>query len=170
MRQRTWMNGLIGAISLVTLAASPAWSHGDDDPTKKRATKPTQLQQVETAFGKTGDPKKISRTIRVGMDDTMRFSPKDITLKQGDTVRFVAKNGGKMMHEMVVGTMAELKEHGQLMKKFPDMEHDEPYMAHVKPGYSEEIVWQFTKRGEFYYACLIPGHFEAGMIGKIVVR
>jgi uncharacterized cupredoxin-like copper-binding protein len=74
------------------------------------------------------------------------------------------------MHEMVLGTLAELREHGELMKKFPDMEHDEPYMAHVKPGNTEDIVWQFTRPGEFYYACLIPGHFEAGMIGKIAVR
>jgi uncharacterized cupredoxin-like copper-binding protein len=170
MQRRSWTNAIAGAISLMTLAAGPAWSHGDDDHANKRARKPTQLEQVETAFGKTGDPKKVSRTISVGMDDTMRFSPKDISIKQGDTVKLVAKNGGKMMHEMVLGTMAELKEHGELMKKFPDMEHDEPYMAHVKPGNTEEVVWQFTKRGEFYFACLIAGHFEAGMVGKIVVR
>ena len=56
-----------------------------------------------------------------------------------------------------------------MMKKFPGMEHDEPYMAHVSPGKTDEIVWHFTKAGEFFYACLLPGHLEAGMIGKIVV-
>jgi uncharacterized cupredoxin-like copper-binding protein len=50
------------------------------------------------------------------------------------------------------------------------MEHDEPYMAHVAPGKTQRIVWHFTQTGEFYYGCLIPGHFEAGMIGRIVVR
>jgi uncharacterized cupredoxin-like copper-binding protein len=78
-------------------------------------------------------------------------------------------NSGKLMHEMVIGTMKELREHAELMRKFPGMEHDEPYMAHVAPGQDETIVWQFTKAGEFHYACLIPGHLEAGMIGKVEV-
>jgi uncharacterized cupredoxin-like copper-binding protein len=100
----------------------------------------------------------------------MRFSPETLEIRRGDIVRFEAKNGGKIMHEMVIGTMDELKKHAELMRKHPGMEHDEPYMAHVAPGKIENMVWQFTKAGEFYYACLIPGHFEAGMIGKIVVR
>jgi uncharacterized cupredoxin-like copper-binding protein len=100
----------------------------------------------------------------------MRFSPGAITLKAGDMVRFEVKNSGKTMHEMVLGTMEELKQHADLMRKHPGMEHDEPYMAHVAPGKTERIVWHFTKPGEFYYGCLIPGHFEAGMIGKITVR
>jgi uncharacterized cupredoxin-like copper-binding protein len=94
----------------------------------------------------------------------------DMVVNKGDTVRFVVRNDGKVMHEMVIGTMKELKEHAELMRKFPDMEHDEPYMAHVAPGKTGEIMWQFTRAGEFYYACLLPGHMEAGMIAKITVR
>jgi uncharacterized cupredoxin-like copper-binding protein len=82
----------------------------------------------------------------------------------------LVRNDGKIMHEMVIGTMKELKEHAELMKKFPGMEHDEPYMAHVAPSKRGEIVWQFTRAGEFFYACLIPGHLEAGMIAKITVK
>jgi uncharacterized cupredoxin-like copper-binding protein len=74
------------------------------------------------------------------------------------------------MHEMVIGTLKDLKAHAELMKKFPGMEHDEPYMAHVAPGRRQSIVWQFTKLGDFHYACLIPGHLEAGMIAKIKVE
>ena len=80
------------------------------------------------------------------------------------------KNSGKVMHEMVIGSMKELKEHAEMMKKHPGMEHDEPYMAHVGPGKSETITWQFTKTGEFHFGCLIPGHFEAGMVGMITVK
>ena len=94
----------------------------------------------------------------------------DIVVNKGDTVRFVVRNDGKVMHEMVIGTMQELKEHAELMRKYPGMEHDEPYMAHVAPGKTGEIVWQFTKAGEFHYACLLPGHMEAGMIAKIIVK
>lgn len=100
----------------------------------------------------------------------MRFSPAVLNVKLGETIRFRLKNTGKTMHEMVIGTLPDLKEHAEVMKKFPDMEHEEPYMAHVKPGATEEIVWQFNRPGEFTYACLIPGHFEAGMIGKAIVK
>ena len=55
------------------------------------------------------------------------------------------------------------------MVKFPNMEHDEPYMAHVKPGESGEIVWTFNRPGDFDFACLIAGHYQAGMVGKIKV-
>lgn len=125
---------------------------------------------VETDFGRSGDPKKVVRTVTVDMADTMRFTPAVLTIKRGETVRFVVRNRGKVMHEMVIGTMQELTEHAEQMKKHPHMEHDEPYMAHVAPGKQESIVWQFTKAGEFHFGCLVPGHFEAGMVGRIVVR
>ena len=127
------------------------------------------ISTEEWAFGREGDPKKITRSIRVDMSDSMRFTPAGLMVRQGETIRFDVRNSGKTMHEMVIGTMKELKDHAELMKKHPGMEHDEPYMAHVAPGKTERIVWQFTRPGEFYYGCLIPGHFEAGMIGKINV-
>jgi uncharacterized cupredoxin-like copper-binding protein len=127
-------------------------------------------QLVETAFGRTGDPKRVARTIRVTMADTMRFTPASIEVKRGETIRFVVTNSGKVMHEMVLGTMRDMKDHAELMRKHPGMVHDEPYMAHVAPGKTADIVWQFTTAGEFHYGCLIPGHLEAGMVGKITVR
>lgn len=127
------------------------------------------ISTEEKSFGREGDPKKATRTIKVDMSDKMRFDPASITVKRGETVRFRVTNSGKTMHEMVLGTMDELKQHAEMMRKHPGMEHDEPYMAHVAPGKSERIVWTFTKPGEFYYGCLIPGHFEAGMMGKVAV-
>jgi uncharacterized cupredoxin-like copper-binding protein len=121
------------------------------------------------AFGKQGTARKATRTITIDMHDSMRFGPADIAVREGDTVRFVVVNQGAMMHEMVLGTMEELKSHGETMRKHPGMAHDAPYMAHVSPGKKAELVWQFTKAGEYYYACLIPGHFEAGMVGRIRV-
>lgn len=124
---------------------------------------------AETPFGKAADPKKAARTVRVEMADTMRFTPAEITVKRGDTVRFVATNQGQVMHEMVLGTMKELREHAEMMRKHPGMEHDEPHMLHVGPGKTGEMGWRFTRAGEFYYGCLVPGHFEAGMVGRIKV-
>jgi uncharacterized cupredoxin-like copper-binding protein len=123
----------------------------------------------EKAFGRKGDAKKVSRTIDVDMSDAMRFAPAELTIKQGETIRFRVKNSGKVMHEMVLGTMQDLKAHADMMKKQPGMAHDESSMVHVAPGKTQTLVWQFTKAGEFHYGCLVPGHFEAGMVGKLTV-
>ncbi len=158
---------LIATSIALSLVSTSALAHGE----KQHARKFSALQlSEEHSFGKAGDPKKVTRTINFNMTDNMRFSPAQITVKQGETIRFVAKNDGKIMHEMVIGTMKELKAHAEQMKKFPGMEHDEPYMAHVAPGKTEEIIWQFTKAGNIDFACLIAGHFEAGMVGKITVK
>jgi uncharacterized cupredoxin-like copper-binding protein len=103
------------------------------------------------------------------MTDKMRFNPEKLEVKQGETIKFVIKNGGKVMHEMVLGTKKDLDEHAAMMVKFPGMEHEEPYMAHVGPGKSGEIIWTFNKLGTFDYACLIAGHYQAGMVGKVTV-
>ena len=160
---RTWRSVLAAALTAFALSAH---GHGDAKHAKKEA-KPVSTE--EHAFGREGDPGKATRTVRVDMSDKMRFTPSSLTIKQGETVKFVVRNSGKTMHEMVLGTMKELKEHAEVMRKHPTMEHDEPYMAHVAPGKTETIVWQFSRPGEFYYGCLIPGHFEAGMVGKILV-
>jgi uncharacterized cupredoxin-like copper-binding protein len=158
---------VMAAFIVAMAAAGTAWSHGDAGKAKD---KPRAISVEEHAFGRQGDPKKVTRSVRIDMADTMRYSPAEIVVKRGDTIRFEVKNAGKTMHEMVIGTMKALKEHAELMRKHPGMEHDEPYMAHVAPGKRERIVWQFTKAGEFYYGCLIPGHFEAGMIGRVIVK
>jgi uncharacterized cupredoxin-like copper-binding protein len=121
------------------------------------------------AFGIAADPRQAKRTIRVDLADNMRFTPAVIRVRRGEVVRFVAANKGQVLHEMVLGTMQELEAHAELMKKHPGMEHDEPHMAHVAPGKSGEIGWRFTQSGTYYYGCLIPGHFEAGMLGKVIV-
>lgn len=150
---------------IALLSPSLALAHGDPN----QPGKVDYSKAEEQPFGRAADPTRASRTIRIEMSDAMRYSPSEIKVKRGETVRFVLQNKGKVMHEFVLGTLPELQAHGELMKKFPDMEHDEPHMAHVAPGRSGELGWQFTRPGEFYFGCLIPGHFEAGMIGRIRV-
>ena len=129
-----------------------------------------RVSAEERSFGREGDRNKVSRTISMEMSDAMRFSPSTLQVKRGDTVRFELTNSGKLRHEMVLGTLEELKKHAASMRDSPGMAHDQPYMTHVAPGEKGTLVWQFTKTGEFYYGCLVPGHFEAGMMGRIVVR
>jgi uncharacterized cupredoxin-like copper-binding protein len=151
-------------LAAATLACGAALAHG----AQVHSVAPN-LEMVEKAFGRTGDPRNVTRTIRIGAHDTMRYSPSQITVRQGETIRFIVANRGKVPHEIVLGTIDELKEHAEWMKKHPTMEHDAPYMVHLRPGGSGEMVWQFTEPGEFHFACLIPGHFEAGMKGSIRV-
>jgi uncharacterized cupredoxin-like copper-binding protein len=145
--------------------AGTALAHGGPDHGKKSG--PVRKEQKD--WGIAGDAKAVSRTIEVRMSDKMRFTPDLIDVREGETIRLVHRNGGDMLHEFVLGTKEELEAHAALMLKFPDMEHDEPYMAHVAAGQKGEIVWTFNRAGEFDFACLIPGHYQAGMIGKVRV-
>jgi len=153
--------------AIAAALALPAWPHGDAKHGPKAAK---AISTEEHAFGREGDPKQASRTVRVDMADTMRFTPSELTIKRGATVKFIVRNRGKLMHEMVLGTMQDLKQHAEMMQKHPGMEHDDPYMTHVAPGKSETLVWHFTQAGEFHYGCLVAGHFEAGMMGRIIVK
>ena len=142
----------------VALAGSGATAHGDEH------------HHEHAAFGQPGDPAKVSRSIAIDMNDTMRYNPARISVKRGETIRFVVKNSGQVKHEVVLGTVKELREHAALMRKFPEMEHADPNQLAVDPGKTGELVWQFTKYGTFNFACLQPGHYEAGMHGKIAVK
>ncbi len=124
---------------------------------------------TESPIGQPGKAAKVNRTINVDMADTMRFSPAAISVRQGETIRFVIRNGGQVKHEFSLGTEAELKEHYETMKKFPGMEHDEPSKLSLAPGKQGEIIWQFTTAGDVNFACLYPGHYDAGMKGQVKV-
>ena len=149
----------------ISLTAFGAFAHENKHDKKKEAV----VKKEQKEWGIAGDAKSVKRTIKLAMTDNMRFTPDKIEVKQGETVRIALKNDGKILHEMVIGTQQELNEHAALMPKFPAMEHDEPYMAHIPPGKTGEIIWTFNKAGEFDFACLIAGHYQAGMVGKIQV-
>ena len=155
---------LIAACALLASATS-SFSHEG----KPHAAKPAAVIKEQKDWGIAGDPKAATRIITLRMGDDMRFTPSHIQVHQGETVRLRAENKGKVMHEIVLGTKAELDQHAELMMKHPGMEHDEPYMAHVKPGQRGDIVWHFNRAGTFDFACLIAGHYQAGMTGKVTV-
>ena len=156
---RNWIFASISstllAVSLTaTAAGNHVGGHGHD----------------ESPIGQPGVASKVTRTIRLDMTDNMRFTPSNISVKQGETIRFVLKNTGQLKHEFSLGTPEELKEHYEVMKKFPDMEHDEPNKISLAPGKQGEVIWKFTKSGAVHFACLIPGHYDAGMKGQVRVN
>lgn len=153
------LNSIITSISIALLTSTATAGgnhtgghHGDSD-----------------AIGQPGKAAKVTRTVNIDMTDSMRFIPSDITAKQGETIKFIVKNSGKIKHEMVLGTEKELKEHYEVMKKNPEMEHADENQITVQPGKSGEIIWQFTKAGKVNFACLQPGHYDAGMKGAVMV-
>lgn len=151
-------------VAATLLAASPVWAHGG------AAAKHAPVLREQKDWGIAGEASRVTRTITLAMNDAMRFTPERIEVRQGETVRLRLHNAGQLQHELVLGTRQALAAHAALMLKFPDMEHDEPYMAHVAPGQSGEIIWRFNRAGEFEFACLIAGHYQAGMKGRVIVR
>ena len=160
------MNRFNALLVAVLIGISFAAGAGQQEAHRKKVSAAVVEQ---TEWGIAGNAKDVKRTINVVMTDKMRFSPDRIEVRQGETIRFIHKNVGKMRHEFVIGTKKALDEHAAMMRKFPRMEHDEPYMAHVAPGKRGEIIWTFNRPGVFGFACLIPGHYQAGMEGGIKV-
>ena len=127
----------------------------------------------DTAYGKPGDPKKPARVVLITFresDGKMLFLPDNVKVRKGEQIRFQLRNNGVLDHEFVVATVEENLKHLKEMEKNPEMEHDDPNAKRLKPNATGQIVWHFTKAGTFDFSCLIPGHREAGMLGKIVVE
>jgi uncharacterized cupredoxin-like copper-binding protein len=146
------------------LAGGTVFAHGEQSHDPKAA-----LKKEQQDWGIAGDARAAKRTVTLKMTDDMRFSPDLVEVRRGETIKLVVRNDGKLLHELVIGTKKVLEEHAALMLKFPGMEHDEPYMAHVPPGKTGSIVWTFNRAGEFDFACLVAGHYAAGMKGRILV-
>lgn len=150
---------MVGAALLSPAFASPGHQTGEGHD--------------ERAYGEPGDPKKSARVIQVTMRDAdgkMEFVPSQLEIRKGEQVKFVIRNNGELDHEIVLATLDENLKHAVEMAKNPDMEHDDPNAKRLAPKKTGDIVWRFTKVGEFDFSCLIPGHREAGMFGKITVK
>ena len=150
----------------LALALPLARAHGDAHQGHGATA---DVVKEQKPWGIAGDAKDARRTLTIRMTDDMKLTPNHIEAREGETLRLRAVNAGAVMHEIVLGTREELQAHAELMKKHPGMQHEEPYMAHVPPGRQGDLVWNFNRAGDFEFACLIAGHFEAGMRGTIRV-
>tara|TARA_A100001011_G_scaffold366623_1_gene419322 strand:+ start:642 stop:1166 length:525 start_codon:yes stop_codon:yes gene_type:complete len=172
MKKRSLLFGLslMTAVSPVSLLAGPGHDeHSEGFFTRiKNAVFGSYGEQLP--FGRVGKSSEASKKVAIELNDQFRFSPEVIPVAVGETLQLDFKNTGQMRHEWVIGTPFEISEHLELMRRFPDMEHDEPHNVHVDPGQSRTLVWQFNREGRFEYACLLPGHYEAGMRGFAEVK
>ncbi len=157
------------AVSLIATAllSSAAWAS------------PGHTGPEPTAYGQPGDPKKVSRTVRVEAGD-FKYDVTQLTFKSGETVKFVLVNKGQQDHQLTVADAAMQLKHRKMMQEMatmPDMDmskmpghHNMESMVTAKPGETKEFVWQFTKSGSFEFACNFPGHADLGMTGPIAVQ
>jgi len=155
-------------IATLTLTLSSlAFAHG-----KKEHSDDTEMPEydaVSNEFGSYEAGLTPAQTVNVSMADTMRFTPSSLVVKAGEVVRFVVTNDGLLQHEFVLGTPQTLSEHNEMMKKFPGMEHEEPNMLLLEPSAKGGLIWKFTEAGTVDFACLQPGHYDAGMKGSVLI-
>lgn len=128
----------------------------------------------EYPIGMKGEKSKAKRTMNITMRETedgkMLIEPKVLMFRKGETVILNFTNKGEADHEFVMDTEEGVQEHKLVMEKNPDMEHADDNSLRLKPGEKGQIIWTFSKDGKYSFACLIPGHYEAGMHGKIQVN
>jgi uncharacterized cupredoxin-like copper-binding protein len=125
------------------------------------------------AAGEPGDPTKPYRTVAVTISEDngkMSYAPAEIDVSMGEQVKLVVKNAGILKHEFFLDSFKHNASHKIEMRKNPEMEHEDSNAQSIEPGQQKEILWRFSRPGEFEFACLIPGHYEAGMHGKVVVK
>jgi uncharacterized cupredoxin-like copper-binding protein len=177
-RTRMSVNRLITyalfSIAVVSACSALAWTqlvgqagdgHGHGH-TQGGATSQTQDAHVHSSAG----AEAPTRTVMVTLSDDMRFTPANWQATSGETVRIQLVNAGKVRHEFIIGTEAELQAHAEAMKK-PNTAHNHhaSNAVSVAAGATGELVWTFTDAGVLHIACFEPGHYEAGMRGTISV-
>lgn len=160
-------------LSSLALYATPTLAHPDhdqDSPLGRKGIISMPPPSAEKSYGRPGANSEITRSIGIDINDKMRVTPTEISVKPGETIKFVVKNSAKTPQRMALGTASELKERIATLKQFPKMEMNQPNLVQVLPGESAELVWQFTQVGTFNYGCTAPACLDAGAIGKIVVN
>ena len=128
------------------------------------------MMEIGMPAKKTGGMKKVNVSLIETDNGEMLFEPKEFSFKAGQTVQFTITNDGEAEHEFVMDTLENNAKHKELMAKFPEMEHDDPNAIRLQPGDKGTIVWNFANAGTFEVACLIPGHYEAGMHAALTVK
>ena len=156
------MKSRLTIAALLSLTAASAMAAGSDDHSHDELT-----------IGRAGQPAEAARTIDIVMMETedgeMKFEPATFTVKKGETLKLRFVNKGEVDHEFVMDSHEAILEHKAVMEKFPEMEHDDPNAIRLAAGQSGEIIWKFTNDGTFKIACLVPGHYDAGMHGDVTV-
>lgn len=154
-------------IGVATLAAAVALSFS----TARADESSHHGEHAEMSIGHKGEAKDVNRTITIEASE-IAFNLKSIDVKAGETIRFVLINKGEQPHEFALGDAAEQSAHREMMSEMAgmEMEHTEGNSVSAEPGETKELIWTFTKAGQFEFSCNYPGHSELGMMGPLTVK
>lgn len=163
-------HAMLGAALLLLLGLEAASAHSDHEIDNMKGM---HAPAGKFAFGAPGDAAKPDRIVHITMHD-LSFEPDALTVKAGETIRFVVANGSAIEHDFTLGDAAteeaHRKEMAEMFEAGGTMHHsDDPNAVLVEPGKTRELTWKFTQPGRLEFDCNIPGHYEAGMKGAIAV-
>ena len=152
-------------------AAVARWLRAESEKGQGPDTKPIGGEGAESVLvTATITEGGITQEVTPGDASSSSPAPAKVEVKKGEQVKFVLRNNGELDHEFILAKKEENLKHAEAMKKNPDMEHDDPNGKTLQPGQKTELLWHFSKAGTFEFACLIPGHREAGMLGSVHVK
>lgn len=160
---------LVSSLALAALLQAPVLDAAEHEHAGDHGAGHATQDAEQKPWGVPADAAKATRTVHIRMNDQMRFVPDRLEVRAGETVRLVLHNDGQLLHEFVLGDKAQLDEHAAMMLQQPNMAHTGMDMLHVQPGEEGEVTWTFDRTGTFDFGCLIAGHYQAGMVGKVAV-
>ena len=181
---------LLLVVTLITLAAcagseEAATSPGgaSEGPTQQDTGEDMEMGSEgahtdgEFAFGRPADAAEADRTIDIRTSNELAFDPAQVTVAAGETVTFSISNEGDLQHDFVLGDEAAQEEHADEMAAMESEmamegeEHGDANALSIPPGETVELTWVFDGETEgLLYGCHEPGHYEAGMVGEIIVE
>ena len=175
-QRSSWVYTLMVGVA-VSLGCYVAWQWLDRHPQfassgHDHAASSTEADHASHGAVTSLNAMTVDRVVEIRMSDDMRFSPNTLNIQTGETIRFLVHNDGKTLHEMVLGSEAEILDHAKSMQSDAHHAHSHAggVAVQVAPGGSKELIVQFTQPGSIQMACLVPGHYEAGMRGSINVH
>ncbi|PJE78572.1 hypothetical protein CI610_02484 [invertebrate metagenome] len=161
-----WMTVLVGTVAFtVSSALYAAGSQGHHNHDLKDHPMP---HHSRASAGTPGKAEHVDRTLSITMHDNMRYNLEELHVTSGETIRFIIINQGKIPHEFTIGNHQSLLAHRDMMRQIPDMHHEEENAITLNAGESGELIWTFGSSTNMQAACLLPGHYEAGM--KMEIR
>ncbi|MBO6543798.1 MAG: cupredoxin domain-containing protein [Alphaproteobacteria bacterium] len=186
--------GTIAILVTLTAPASISLADGANGHAHRASAETSSTPHASINAGKAGTADSSARTINISMNDNY-YEPESVSVKAGETIRFVVQNNGDFVHEFNVGTsamhtshqseMMMMVQHGVLRPNSINMEaaeamqasmghgmHDEPNSILLEPGQRGEVIWTFPASSdvEIEFACNVPGHYESGMLGHFSIN
>ena len=141
-------------------------------------------------IGEKGNDSEVEKIIEVKMFDNY-YEPSEFKINKNQTIKFIVYNYGELVHEfniatkkmhfkhqpemmkmvvneIIVGGKIDKKKMKEMSKLDHSMSHSHSNSVLLEPNQSAELIWKFNSDANLEVACNIPGHYESGMVAKII--